>query len=97
MIVSRCTGGLSFRGRHQVSNALLGHYRLSRRVDESQQLAIEKVEILFDRKSSAIAGSIIACIPIIFGVFAFLNSRGMTGVALLGAGIIGSVCIGFIV
>ena len=27
LVQSRRTGGLSFRGRHQVSNALLGHYR----------------------------------------------------------------------
>lgn len=71
--------------------------KLSRKIDESQQLAIEKVEILFDRKFIAIAGSIIACIPLIFGMFAFLNSRGMTGMALLWVGIIASVCIGFIV
>ena len=56
--------------------------RLSTKVDESQKTALKEVENLFDRKFLSIAGAIVGCLAIMFGAVAFLQGRGITGMAL---------------
>jgi deoxycytidine triphosphate deaminase len=56
--------------------------RLSAKVDESQKTALEKVESLFDRKFLSIAGAILGCLSIMYGIVTFLQGHGITGTAL---------------
>jgi hypothetical protein len=56
--------------------------KLSRKVDDSQKITIEKVEGLFDRKLVGIAGAIVGCLSIMFGAVTFLKNQGISGTAL---------------
>jgi len=55
--------------------------KLSKKMEESQKAALEKVEILFDRKFLGIAGAILGSLSIMFGAVKFLNGHGVTGTA----------------
>jgi deoxycytidine triphosphate deaminase len=55
---------------------------LSKKVDDSQKTTLEKVEAFFDRKFHTVAGAIVGCIAIMFGVVTFLQGHGVTGTAL---------------
>ena len=65
--------------------------KLSRKVDDSQKTVLEKVETLFDRKFLSIAGAIIGCLAVMFGVVTFLQSHGITGTALGAVALIGGL------
>jgi deoxycytidine triphosphate deaminase len=67
--------------------------KLSKKVDDSQKMALEKVEVLFDRKFLGIAGAILGCLSIMFGAVKFLNGQGATGTAQGWVGLIGGLCI----
>ena len=55
---------------------------LSRKVDDSQAAALEKVEHLFDRKFVGISLMGLGCISLMFAAVTFLRERGFTGTAL---------------
>jgi deoxycytidine triphosphate deaminase len=63
--------------------------KLSKKVDESQKITIEKVEVLFDRKLVGIGGAILGCLSIMFGAVTFLKNQGITGAALGWVALIG--------
>lgn len=63
--------------------------KLSKKVDESQKMTIEKVEGLFDRKFLGIAGAIVGCLSIMFGAVTFLKNQGISGAALGWVALIG--------
>ncbi len=63
--------------------------KLSGKVDDSQRTVLEKVETLFDRKFLSIAGAIVGCLAVMFGVITFLQSHGITGTALGAVALIG--------
>jgi len=65
--------------------------RLSSKVEESQKTALKEVENLFDRKFLGIAGAIIGCLTIMFGVEAFLQGHGVNGTALGWTALIGGL------
>ena len=65
--------------------------KLSKKVDESQKITIDKVESLFDRKFLGIAGAILGCISIMFGAVTFLTSHGVSGAALGWVSLIGGL------
>jgi deoxycytidine triphosphate deaminase len=67
--------------------------KLSKKVDESQRLTIEKVEGLFDRKFLGISGAIVGCLSIMFGVVTFLKSNGVSGTALGWVALTGGFCV----
>ncbi len=71
--------------------------KLSGKVDDSQRTVLEKVEALFDRKFLSIAGAIVGCLAIMFGVVTFLQSHGITGTALGAVALIGGLGILLIV
>ena len=56
--------------------------KLSDKVEESQKTVLEKVEALFNQKFLQVAGAIIGCISIMFGIVTFLRDRGINGAAL---------------
>lgn len=55
---------------------------LSTKVDDSQERVLEKVEHLFSRKFLALAGGVVGCISIMYGIITFLQSHGITGTPL---------------
>jgi len=63
--------------------------KLSKKVDESQRITIEKVEGLFDRKFLGIAGAILGSLSIMFGAVTFLKNHGISGAALGWVALIG--------
>lgn len=65
--------------------------KLSTKVDDSQRTVLDKVENLFDRKFLSIAGAIIGCLAVMFGVVTFLQGRGITGTALGAVSLIGGL------
>jgi len=56
--------------------------KLSEKVDDSQKTVLEKVENLFNRKFLQVAGAIVGCLSIMFGIVTFLKDHGITGTAL---------------
>lgn len=65
--------------------------KLFGKVDDSQKTVLEKVELLFDRKFLQVAGAIIGCLSIMFGIVTFLRDHGITGTALAAVGLIGGL------
>ncbi len=65
--------------------------KLSGKVDDSQRTVLERVETLFDRKFLSIAGAIVGCLAVMFGVVTFLQTRGITGTALGAVALIGGL------
>ncbi len=65
--------------------------KLSGKVDDSQKTVLERVEILFDRKFLSIAGAIVGCLAVMFGVVTFLQGRGITGTALGAVALVGGL------
>jgi hypothetical protein len=66
---------------------------LSKKVDDSREAALEKVEHLFDRKFLGIAGAIIGCLSIMFGAVTFLKDHGVSGTALGWVALLGGVAV----
>jgi uncharacterized phage infection (PIP) family protein YhgE len=56
--------------------------KLSEKVDESQERALERVEHLFHKKFFQIVGAVVACLSLMFGAVTFLKARGINGMAL---------------
>ena len=65
--------------------------KLSDKVDESQRSVLEKVETLFNQKFLQVAGAIVACISIMFGILTFLKNQGITGAALGWVALVGGL------
>lgn len=65
--------------------------KLTEKVQESQKSVLEKVETLFDQKFLQVAGAIVACLSIMFGILTFLKSQGITGVALGWVALVGGL------
>jgi hypothetical protein len=63
--------------------------KLSKKVDDSREAALKEVENLFDRKFLSIAGAIVGCIAILYGVITFLQTQKLSGTALGWTGLIG--------
>jgi len=55
---------------------------LSDKVDSAQNIVLEKVENLFDRRFWQTAGAIVGCLAITFGIVTLLRDHGVTGTAL---------------
>jgi len=56
--------------------------RLSKKVDESQETVLGKVDALFDKKFLGVAGAVIGVICLMYGASTFLQSHGITGTLL---------------
>lgn len=56
--------------------------RFSKKVEESQETVLGKVESLFDKKFLSIAGGVIGAICLMYGASTFLQSHGVTGTLL---------------
>ena len=65
--------------------------KLSDKVDASQKSVLEKVETLFNQKFLQVAGAIVACISIMFGILTFLKNQGITGAALGWVALVGGL------
>ena len=65
--------------------------KLSEKVDDAQKTVLEKVEHLFTRKFLQIAGAVVGCFSIMFGIVTFLKSQGVTGNALASVALIGGL------
>lgn len=63
--------------------------KLSKKVDDSRQAALKEVEHLFDQKFLSIAGAVIGCIAIMYGIVTFLQAQKLSGMALGWVGLIG--------
>jgi len=50
--------------------------KLSAKVDDSQKTVLERVESLFNRKFLQVAGAIVGCLSIMFGIVTFLRDHG---------------------
>jgi deoxycytidine triphosphate deaminase len=71
--------------------------KLSKKVDDSQKLAFEKVDHLFTKRFLAAAAAIVGCISIMYGIVTFLKSQGINGIALGWVAIIGGLGVLFVV
>jgi deoxycytidine triphosphate deaminase len=67
--------------------------KLSKKVDESREAALARVEHLFDRKFLGIAGAILGCLSIMFGAVTFLRDHGISGTALGWVALLGGLAI----
>jgi deoxycytidine triphosphate deaminase len=56
--------------------------KLSDKIDSSEKTVLEWVEHLFDRKFLTIAGAVVGCATVMFGILTFLRTHGITGAAL---------------
>ena len=56
--------------------------KLSKKVDDSQTAALDKVENLFDRKFLGISLTVLGCISLMFAALTFLKEHGVNGTAL---------------
>jgi len=65
--------------------------KLSNKVDESQKTVLEKVEVLFNRKFLQVAGGVVGCLSIMFGIINFLKAKGITGEALGWVAVVGGL------
>jgi len=63
--------------------------KLSKKVDESREAALKEVEHLFDQKFLSIAGAVVGCIAIMYGVITFLQAQKFSGTALGWTGLVG--------
>ena len=52
---------------------------LAGKLEETKELVLEKVEALFDRKFSVVAGVIIGAIPVVYGGVCYLQGAGLGG------------------
>jgi hypothetical protein len=71
--------------------------KLSQKVDDSKNAALEKVESLFARKFVAIGGAVVACISIMFGIVMFVEPQGVTRTPRGWVGILGGLGVAAVV
>jgi deoxycytidine triphosphate deaminase len=65
--------------------------KLSAKVEDSQKTVLDKVENLFNRKFLQVAGAIVGCLSVMFGIVTFLRDSGVTGTALGWVAVLGGL------
>lgn len=55
---------------------------LASKLEETKEGVLEKVEALFDRKFSVVAGVIIGAVPLVYGGVCYLQGAGLGGHAV---------------
>ena len=71
--------------------------KLSDKVDESQKTVLEKVEALFNQKFLQVAGVIVGCLSVMFGIVTFLKAQGITGTPLGWVALVGGFGVFFVI